>query len=63
LDRTKLVPATAILAPPDYTTAINDLLFDFAGNNPAKPDLKGNASVVLHGLQNWSDVLRKSPWH
>jgi glucose/mannose transport system substrate-binding protein len=66
-DRTKLVPATAILAPPEYMKAVFDMLAYFAGNQPPdlppKPELKGNVSVVLHGLQNWSDVLRKGPWH
>jgi hypothetical protein len=23
----------------------------------------GNRSFVLHTLDNWSDVLRSSPWH
>ncbi len=67
-DRTKLVPATAILARPEYMNAVFDMLAYFAGNEPRPglppmPELKGNASVVLHGLQNWSDVLRNSRWH
>jgi glucose/mannose transport system substrate-binding protein len=51
---TSLVPATAILASPDFIGAINTALARFA--------VDGNTSVVLHTLENWSDVLRSSPW-
>jgi glucose/mannose transport system substrate-binding protein len=62
-DRMRLVPATAILAPPDYMNAINDVLSDFAGATSHIGNVRGNASVVLHALENRRDVLRDSPWH
>jgi glucose/mannose transport system substrate-binding protein len=56
-DPTKLVPATSILAPRDYTDPINVLVADYAG---ASAERAGNVSVVLYGLMNRSDVLRDS---
>jgi glucose/mannose transport system substrate-binding protein len=54
-NRVTLVPATSILAPPDYMDAIFKLLTDYASDNPA---LSGNTSVLLTGLKNRADVLR-----
>jgi glucose/mannose transport system substrate-binding protein len=53
-DSTTLVPATAILAPPEFIDAIEKALARFA--------IDGNASAVLHTLDNWYDLLRPSPW-
>jgi glucose/mannose transport system substrate-binding protein len=53
-DPTRLVPATAMLAPPEFIDAVEGALGQFAED--------GNASVVLHTIDNWSDVLRSSPW-
>ena len=65
LDRSRLVPATSVIAPPDYITQINELLADFAGTSgdATRADRAGNASVVLYGLANRSDALRNSVWH
>jgi glucose/mannose transport system substrate-binding protein len=65
LDPARLVPATSVIAPPDYLTQINDLLADFAGtsSDPTHADRAGNASVVLYGLANRADTLRNSIWH
>jgi glucose/mannose transport system substrate-binding protein len=62
-DPSRLVPATAILAPPDYMNAINDVLSDYAGATSHIGNVRGNASVVLHALENRRDMLRNSPWH
>jgi len=53
-DPSMLVPATAMLAPPEFTDAIEKALATFA--------VDGNASTVLHTLDNWYDLLRPSPW-
>jgi glucose/mannose transport system substrate-binding protein len=58
-DPTKLVPATSILAPGDYTDPLNLLVADYAGTG-ASAERAGNVSVVLYGLKNRSDVLRDS---
>jgi glucose/mannose transport system substrate-binding protein len=65
LDRARLVPATSVIAPPDYMMQINELLADFAGTSgkPTHADRAGNASVVLYGLANRADALRNSIWH
>jgi glucose/mannose transport system substrate-binding protein len=62
-NRDNLLPATAVVAPPEFMSVVFDMLAYYAGNAPRaglppRPDLKGNASVVLYGLRNWSDVLR-----
>ncbi len=62
-DRSRLIPATAILAPPDYMSAINDVLSDFAGATSQIGNVRGNDSVVMHALENRRDVLRDGPWH
>jgi glucose/mannose transport system substrate-binding protein len=51
---TTLVPATAILAPPEFMDATEKALAQFASD--------GNASAVLHTMDNWYDLLRPSPW-
>jgi len=56
-DRVTLVPATSILAPPDYMDAIFKLLTAYAANDGAGA---GNMSVLLTGLKNRSDVLRNN---
>jgi glucose/mannose transport system substrate-binding protein len=61
-DRVNLVPATSIMAPRDYMDPIDDLLADYAGKNELRPDLAGNASVLLHGLANRYDTLRNTAW-
>jgi glucose/mannose transport system substrate-binding protein len=61
-DRDSLVPATAIIAPPEYMNAINEVLSDFAGATTHLGDVRGNSSVVLHALENRRDILRDSPW-
>jgi len=61
-DSANLVPATSIMAPRDYMDPIDELLADFAGKNAARPELAGNASVVLHGLANRYDTLRNTVW-
>jgi glucose/mannose transport system substrate-binding protein len=48
-----LVPATAIVAPPAYLVVITKVLAQFA--------IDRNASVVLHTLNNYADMLRTSP--
>ena len=53
-DPTMLVPATALLAPPEFTDAVEHALATFV--------VDGNASAVLHTLDNWYDLLRPSPW-
>jgi glucose/mannose transport system substrate-binding protein len=58
---TSLVPSTAILAPPEFMDTMNNVLAQFAGAGDAT--VVGNRSFVLHTLDNWSDVLRSSPWH
>jgi glucose/mannose transport system substrate-binding protein len=60
-DRSRLVPATAILAPPEYLTVVNDVLSDFSGATQHLGDVRGNTSVVLHTLENHRDMLRDSP--
>jgi glucose/mannose transport system substrate-binding protein len=57
---TSLVPATAILAPPAFMDEMTATLAAFAGSSD--PAVLGNKSIVLHALDNWSDVLRASPW-
>ena len=49
-----LVPATAILAPPDFINAMKTALSAFVVDR--------NASVLMHTLDNWHDVLQASPW-
>ena len=61
-DSANLVPATSIMAPRDYMDPIDVLLADYAGKNAERPDLAGNASVVLHGLANRYDTLRNTVW-
>ena len=56
-NRVTLVPATSILAPPDYMDAIFKLLTAYAASDGA---VSGNMSVLLTGLKNRSDVLRKT---
>jgi glucose/mannose transport system substrate-binding protein len=61
----ELVPATSVIAPPDYIAQVHALLADFAGTSgdPARIDRKGNVSLVIHGLANRADALRNSIWH
>ncbi len=54
LDPMTLVPATALLAPPEFIEAIDKALARFV--------VDGNASALLHTLDNWYDLLRPSPW-
>jgi glucose/mannose transport system substrate-binding protein len=61
-DHDRLVPATAILAPPDYMSAINDVLSDFVGSTAHTGEVRGNTSVVLHALENRRDMLHSAPW-
>jgi len=65
LDPSRLVPATSVIAPPDYMTQINELLADFAGTSgdATHADRAGNVSVVVYGLANRADALRNSIWH
>ena len=53
-DPTRLVPATAMLAPPEFIDALDAALATFV--------VDGNASTFLHTLDNWYDLLRPSPW-
>jgi glucose/mannose transport system substrate-binding protein len=52
-DPNVLVPATAILAHPQYITAVQEALAKFA--------FDGNPSPVMHTMRNWTDVLCKYP--
>jgi glucose/mannose transport system substrate-binding protein len=61
-DDGRLVPATAILCPPEYVTRINQALAAFVDVvDPPQPLALDNPSFLLHTLDNWSDLLRKSP--
>jgi glucose/mannose transport system substrate-binding protein len=62
-DHNRLVPATAIVAPPEYMNAINDALSDFVGTTTHVGDVRGNTSVVLRALENRRDMLGSGPWH
>lgn len=61
-DQTRLIPATAIRAPAQYTDEIFSALSDFVGTGTSVGPVKGNESVLLHAFKNWSDVLRESKW-
>jgi glucose/mannose transport system substrate-binding protein len=54
-DGTKLVPANALLAHPDFMAAVSTALGQFA--DPSEPDLFGNVSHVLYTIQNRYDML------
>jgi len=60
-DHDHLIPATAILAPPEYLSAVNDVLSDYSGATQHLGDVRGNTSVVLHTLENRRDMLRTTP--
>jgi glucose/mannose transport system substrate-binding protein len=51
----KIVPATAILAPPDFINDIDPVLRQFLQD--------GNKSVVVHGIANHYDILQNSVLH
>jgi glucose/mannose transport system substrate-binding protein len=53
-DSSRLVPATAILAPQEFMDQLNETLATFAAD--------GNASVVIHTLANWNDLLSSRLW-
>jgi glucose/mannose transport system substrate-binding protein len=60
-DHDHLIPATAILAPPEYLSAINDALSDYSGATHHLGDVRGNPSIVLHTLENRRDMLHSPP--
>jgi glucose/mannose transport system substrate-binding protein len=60
-DHDHLIPATAILAPPEYLSAINDALSDYSGATQHLGDVRGNPSIVLHTLENRRDMLHSPP--
>jgi glucose/mannose transport system substrate-binding protein len=57
-DPTKLVPANALLANPDFMAKVSEALGEFA--DPSDPQLFGNVSHVLYTIQNRYDMLPTS---
>ena len=60
-DHDRLIPATAILAPPEYLSAQSTGLSDYSGATQHLGDVRGNTSIVLHTLENRRDMLRTPP--
>jgi glucose/mannose transport system substrate-binding protein len=54
---TAIIPATALVAPPAFMDQMNATFGAFAGGDAT---VAGNTSVVLHVIDNFSDLLRSN---